>query len=152
MKTISETILTYVLILVTRNEGKLQYVEDKKKEKKKTLPRLNVWATYPLQASLTSIHRRETMMFPPFKNLVKIKTKPDPIQAIAGWYSGLNASASRCMSSFICSSESACCSKSKLKGIVHSVSSLMSCREFRYGCASASKTAIKNQESKKCED
>ena len=35
MKTISETILTYVLILVTRNEGKLQYVEDKKKEKKK---------------------------------------------------------------------------------------------------------------------
>lgn len=46
-------------------------------------------------------------------------------------YSGLKARASRCMSSFICSSESACCSKSKLKGIIHTGSSLSSCREAR---------------------
>lgn len=47
------------------------------------------------------------------------------------WYSGLNARASRYISSFICSSDRACCSKSKLKGVMHTGSSLMSCRDVR---------------------
>ena len=71
MKTISEMILNLSLNNRNKKWGQITIRRKQKEREKKTLPRLNVWATliptYPLQASLTSIHRRETMVVSSFQ-------------------------------------------------------------------------------------